>query len=65
MPKSNHQQPPAVNAPRAPAAAHTKRKSALSMHEGVEVWQDCCCCEAEPYWLEAMAAKKEDDAPDD
>ena len=23
------------------------------MHENVEVWQDCCCCEAEPYWLEA------------
>ncbi|WP_156001272.1 hypothetical protein [Thioalkalivibrio sp. ALgr3] len=26
-----------------------------SMHEGVEVWCDCCSCEAEPYWL-AVAA---------
>ncbi|MGD2053676.1 MAG: hypothetical protein PVG45_06175 [Gammaproteobacteria bacterium] len=25
-----------------------------SMHDGVEVWCDCCSCEAEPYWLEAM-----------
>ena len=29
-------------------------RSPLSMHEGVEVWEDCCVCEAEPYWLEAM-----------
>ena len=28
----------------------------LSMHAGVEVWEDCCSCEAEPYWLEAIAA---------
>ena len=27
----------------------------LSMHDGVEVWCDCCSCEAEPYWLEAFA----------
>ena len=26
----------------------------LSMHDGVEVWCDCCSCEAEPYWLEAL-----------
>jgi hypothetical protein len=25
-----------------------------SMHDGVEVWCDCCSCEAEPYWIEAM-----------
>ena len=25
-----------------------------SMHNGVEVWCDCCSCEAEPYWVEAM-----------
>jgi hypothetical protein len=25
-----------------------------SMHDGVEVWCDCCSCEAEPYWVEAM-----------
>ena len=26
----------------------------LSMHDGVEVWCDCCSCEAEPYWLDAF-----------
>ena len=26
----------------------------LSMHDGVPVWCDCCSCEAEPYWVEAM-----------
>lgn len=30
-------------------------KRSLSMHEGVEVWEDCCSCEAEPYWLDAFA----------
>ena len=25
-----------------------------SMHDGVEVWCDCCSCEAEPYWVEAL-----------
>lgn len=30
----------------------------LSMHDGVEVWCDCCSCEAEPYWLAAF--EKED-----
>ena len=25
-----------------------------SMHDGVEVWCDCCSCEAEPYWVDAM-----------
>ena len=29
-------------------------KKPISMHENVEVWQDCCCCEAEPYWIEVM-----------
>ena len=24
----------------------------LSMHDGVQVWCDCCSCEAEPYWAE-------------
>lgn len=34
----------------------TKRSSgmSLSMHDGVEVWCDCCSCEAEPYWLAAF-----------
>ena len=30
-----------------------------SMHDGVEVWCDCCSCEAEPYWVEAMQAASE------
>ena len=30
-----------------------------SMHDGVEVWCDCCSCEAEPYWIEAMAKDQE------
>lgn len=32
-----------------------------SMHDGVEVWCDCCSCEAEPYWVEAM---QNDDSQD-
>ena len=31
----------------------------LSMHDGVEVWCDCCSCEAEPYWTEAFAPQEE------
>ena len=27
----------------------------LSMHAGVDASCDCCSCEAEPYWVEAMA----------
>ncbi len=34
-------------------SARQVRKS-LSMHEDVPVWYDCCSCEAEPYWVEAM-----------
>ena len=30
----------------------------LSMHDGVEVWCDCCSCEVEPYWLEAYRARE-------
>ena len=29
-------------------------KNSISMHEDVPVWYDCCSCEAEPYWVEAM-----------
>jgi len=32
----------------------SKSKMSKSMHDGVEVWCDCCSCEAEPYWIEAM-----------
>ncbi|MCW8956635.1 MAG: hypothetical protein OQL09_07110 [Gammaproteobacteria bacterium] len=31
-------------------------KKPVSMHEDVPVWYDCCSCEVEPYWLEAMEA---------
>lgn len=31
-----------------------KSNMSKSMHDGVEVWCDCCSCEAEPYWIEAM-----------
>lgn len=31
-----------------------KSNMSMSMHDGVEVWCDCCSCEAEPYWIEAM-----------
>lgn len=31
-----------------------KSQMSKSMHDGVEVWCDCCTCEAEPYWVEAM-----------
>jgi len=37
-----------------PASAQetqTKPKKPISMHENIPVWVDCCCCEAEPYWL--------------
>jgi hypothetical protein len=36
-----------------------KSKMSKSMHDGVEVWCDCCSCEAEPYWVEAMKAYDE------
>ena len=35
----------------------------LSMHDGVEVWCDCCSCEAEPYWLAAF--EKDTDVQED
>ena len=40
-----------------PPHLHRKNKS-KSMHEGVQVWDDCCSCEAEPYWLEGMKEMK-------
>jgi hypothetical protein len=33
---------------------HAESTMSKSMHDGVEVWCDCCSCEAEPYWVEAM-----------
>ena len=37
-----------------------KSPMSKSMHDGVEVWCDCCSCEAEPYWIEAMKENTED-----
>ncbi len=34
--------------------ATQKPRENLSMHDGIPVWYDCCSCEAEPYWTEAM-----------
>jgi hypothetical protein len=36
------------------APEKAKVKSSISMHEDIPVWYDCCSCEAEPYWVEAM-----------
>lgn len=36
------------------------KKKSLSMHDDVPVWYDCCSCEAEPYWIEAMDKMSED-----
>lgn len=38
-----------------------KKKKSISMHEDVPVWYDCCSCEAEPYWEEAMQKQDNDD----
>lgn len=34
----------------------------LSMHADVPVWYDCCSCEVEPYWLEAMDIESGEDS---
>ena len=39
-------------------------KKSLSMHADIPVWYDCCSCEAEPYWLEAMGIDPNDDDKD-
>ena len=49
--------------PRPPEAAEPPRRH-ISMHEDVPVWHDCCCCEAEPYWVEAMAEAEETETED-
>ena len=41
-------------APAKPESRQGKSTMSKSMHDGVEVWCDCCSCEAEPYWIEAM-----------
>ena len=37
-----------------PARSKPTRRKSISMHDDVPVWCDCCSCEAEPYWVEAM-----------
>jgi len=36
-------------------SSQSAEKKSPSMHDDIPVWYDCCSCEAEPYWLEAMA----------
>ena len=44
------------------SSSHTRFKMTKSMHDGVEVWCDCCSCEAEPYWVEAMEEYRQPDS---
>ena len=37
-----------------------RTRSRISMHEDVPVWHDSCSCEAEPYWVKAMAEAQDD-----
>jgi hypothetical protein len=50
-----------------PAEAQTEpaRRKGLSMHEDVPVWYDCCSCEAEPYWVEALGEPPAGEASDE
>jgi hypothetical protein len=45
--------------------AQAKQEKSISMHEDIPVWYDCCSCEAEPYWLEAMAQIETENAKQD
>ena len=36
------------------SCVQVEKAKPISMHEDIPVWYDCCSCEAEPYWLEAM-----------
>ncbi|KRT55304.1 hypothetical protein [endosymbiont of Ridgeia piscesae] len=47
--------------PNFPSPTAQQPRQSLSMHDGVEVWHDCCSCEAEPYWLNLM--EHADEAP--
>ena len=46
---------------RQPVSKSTSSGMSKSMHDGVEVWCDCCSCEAEPYWVEAMQRAEDTD----
>jgi hypothetical protein len=45
--------------------ASAKAPRSISMHADVAVWEDCCSCEAEPYWVEAFAGDDETGDSDD
>jgi hypothetical protein len=45
---------PAQSSSAPPAGTEKSSGMSLSMHDGVEVWCDCCSCEAEPYWVAAF-----------
>ena len=30
----------------------TRAAKPISMHDDVPLWHDCCCCEAEPRWID-------------
>jgi hypothetical protein len=50
-----NQPPHPVQPSNLPSAEAAKPSGmSLSMHDGVEVWCDCCSCEAEPYWVAAF-----------
>jgi hypothetical protein len=53
------------NAEQSKSSAQVEQDKHISMHEDIPVWYDCCSCEAEPYWLEAMAQPEADDCQDD
>ena len=53
---------PANNLDQSPGERKTESGMSLSMHDGVEVWCDCCSCEAEPYWVEALAKTDRENA---
>ena len=42
-----------ASGPLSATPAEKKGGMRLSMHDGVDVWCDCCSCEAEPYWIAA------------
>lgn len=51
---------PAVDLKSAPDKDRLSGDS-LSMHADVPVWCDCCSCEAEPYWVEALADPEDEE----
>lgn len=59
--KRDHRSPNAQISHRLSDKTPKSSGMSLSMHDGVEVWCDCCSCEAEPYWVEAFAQLSRED----